>query len=147
MTAATIHRAKITEHLQEIKDAIAMGLESRPATIGFHTSACAVDLLELYLHKTGKIPVGMQIKHEWFKRPKPGQKILPLAERHLQVAFPRKGEIFELMYTLEEKRNILIYGHSTLPEIKQSFLAFEKLKHISLSLLQEAGEEIEAPND
>ncbi|MEK6921996.1 MAG: hypothetical protein AABX82_08955, partial [Nanoarchaeota archaeon] len=31
------------------------GIEKRPATIGFHTSACATELLELYLHKKNLI--------------------------------------------------------------------------------------------
>ena len=96
MTAQSIHKARIQEHLQVIKDAMAVGLELRPATIGFHTSACAIDLVELYLHKTGKIPIGMQVKHSWFKRPTPGQKILPLAERHLPAEFTSKKEIIEL---------------------------------------------------
>ena len=83
MTAQRIHLAKIKEHLQELKDAIAQGIENRPATIGFHTSACAIDLLELYLHHTGKIPIGLQIKHEWFKRPFSEQSMSFLAERNL----------------------------------------------------------------
>ncbi|MBI2145847.1 hypothetical protein HYU22_00730 [Candidatus Woesearchaeota archaeon] len=144
MTAQHIHKARIREHLQIIKDAIAVGIDSRPATIGFHTSACAIDLVELYLHKTGKIPIGLQVKHDWFKRPTPGQKIMPLAERHLQADFPHKKEIIDLLYTLEEKRNKLIYGHSTPAEIQQAQQAFEKLKQIMQSLLRETGEEIES---
>ena len=147
MTAQTIHKAKIKEHLQELQDAIAIGIESRPATIGFHTSACAIDLLELYLHKTGKIPIGMQVKHEWFKRPKPGQKIIPLAERNLKSTFPHQEEIFELLYTLEEKRNKLIYGHSTPSEITQTLSSFEKLRQILMPLLVEAGETLEDTNN
>lgn len=143
MAAQNIHKARIQEHLQVIKDALAVGIEIRPATMGFHSSACAIDLLELYLHKTGKIPTGMQVKHDWFKRPTPGQKILPLAERHLKADFPDKKEIIELLYTLEEKRNKLIYGHSTIAEIKQAQEAFEKLKKILAPLLQEAGENLE----
>ncbi len=143
MTAQHIHKARIQEHLQVINDALAVGLELRPATIGFHTGACAIDIVELYLHKTGKIPVGMQVKHEWFKRPIIGQKIMPLAERHLKADFPQKKDILELLYTLEEKRNKLIYGHSTLAEIKQAQETFEKLKQILVPLLQEAGENLE----
>lgn len=143
MAAQQIHKARIQEHLQVIKDAIAVGIESRPATIGFHSSACAIDIVELYLHKTGKIPVGMQVKHDWFKRPLPGQKIMPLAERHLKADFPQKKNIVELLYTLEEKRKKLIYGHSTIAEIKQTQESFEKLKQILIPLLQEVGESLE----
>ena len=146
MTAQSIHTEKIKEHLQELKDALAIGIEQRPATIGFHTSACAVDLLELFLHKTGKIPLGKQIKHEWFKRPKPGQKIKPLAERQLPLNFPLKDEVFELFYTLEEKRNTLIYGHASLSEIKQAYETFVKIKKILIGQLGELGEHFEDPN-
>lgn len=146
MTAQTIHKTRIKEHLQELKDAISVGIELRPATIGFHTSAAAIDLLELYLHKTEKIPIGKQVKHDWFKRPKPEQKIKPLAERYLPMPFPQKEEIFEHLYTLEEQRNKLIYGHATLADIKQAIGAFEKLKEILLALLKEQGENIEDPN-
>lgn len=142
MTAQKIHQAKIKEHLQVLKDAIAVGMESRPATIGFHASACAIDLLETYLHKTNKIPIGKQIKHEWFKRPKPGQKIKPLAERQLSVNFPKKQEIFEFFYILEENRNKLIYGHATVSDLRQVWETFNKVKESLLALLQEEGEEI-----
>ncbi len=144
MTAQKIHLAKIKEHLQELKDAIAIGIENRPATIGFHTSACAIDLLELYLHKKDMIPIGTQIKHEWFKRPKIGQKIIPLAERHIAFDFEYKKEIIELMYTIEEKRNSLIYGNVTIGDIRQTYAAFEKLYQI---LRERLGEELEDANN
>ncbi len=135
--------AKITEHLQELKDALAQGMENRPATIGFHTSSCAIDLLELYLHQSGKIPLGQQIKHEWFKRPKPGQKIQPLAERNLKCDFPNKNEIFDLFYTLEENRNRLIYGNASISETKQTLEAFYKLRQ---KLKEMSGGKLEDPD-
>ncbi|MBS3138716.1 hypothetical protein J4207_03350 [Candidatus Woesearchaeota archaeon] len=146
MAAISVHLAKIREHLQEIKDAIAIGIESRPATIGFHTTSCAIDLLEMYLHKTGKIQTGAQIKHEWFKRPKQWQKIMPLAERHLQVIFPNKNEIFELLYSLEENRNKLIYGSSTKNQIQHICITFEQYKKLVGEMLAEEGEQIEDTN-
>ncbi len=146
MTAQSIHRQRIQEHQDELKDALALGLEQRPATIGFHASAGAIDLLELYLHKTDRIPIGQQIKHDWFKRPVAGQKIKPLAERHLPAEFPHKEEIFELFYTLEEKRNKLIYGKSQPAEIRQVWEAFERVKSLLLPLLAEAGEHLEDSN-
>ncbi|MBI4141576.1 hypothetical protein HY484_01470 [Candidatus Woesearchaeota archaeon] len=143
MTAISVHLVRIKEHLQEIKDAVAIGIESRPATIGFHTSACAIDLLELYLHKTGKIQIGAQIKHDWFKRPKFGQKIMPLAERNLQAVFPNKNECFEMLYSIEENRNKLIYGKSSKNDVVQTYEAFKQLKRLLLQMLSEEGEEIE----
>ena len=44
MTSQNVHLAKIKEHLQVLKDAIVIGIEHRSTTIGFHTSACAMDL-------------------------------------------------------------------------------------------------------
>jgi CRISPR/Cas system-associated exonuclease Cas4 (RecB family) len=52
MTTLEEHRRKINEHLTEINDAIEEGIEKKPITIGFHCSACSLELLELYLHKT-----------------------------------------------------------------------------------------------
>lgn len=146
MTAQNIHLVRIKEHSQVIRDAKAVGIEFRPATIGFHTSACAIDLLELYLHKAGKIPIGAIIKHEWFKRPKQGQKIMPLAERNLKADFPNKAEIFELIYTLEEKRNKLVYGHSIKPDIKQASDTFDKYRQLLKEMLLKEGIEIEEPD-
>ncbi|MBI4919223.1 hypothetical protein HY837_04785 [archaeon] len=143
MASRNVHLNKIREHLQELKDAKAIGIERRPATIGFHTSACAIDFLELYLHKKGKLELGGQIKHDWFKRPKIGQKIIPLAERKLKIEFQNKKEIFEFLYSLEEKRNKLIYGSSAKSDIEQTLNTFEKYKQLLKEMLNEEGEEIE----
>ncbi len=147
MTAINIHRERIKEHVQELKDALAIGVERRAATIGFHTSACAIDLLELYLHKSGKIPIGSQIKHDWFKRPKEGQKILPLAERNLKAEFPHKKEVLELMYDIEENRNKLIYGKSSKSDVKQNVESFFAVKEKIQELLKEEGVRLEDDND
>jgi len=85
MTSIEEHEKKIKEHLEEIEDAIDSGIEKKPITIGFHSSACASELLELYLHILNKIPIGKIIKHDWFKKPQLGQKIEPLIERKLPV--------------------------------------------------------------
>ena len=143
MASIEIHKAHIKEHIQELIDAITIGIEKRPATIGLHISACAIELLELYLHKTGKITSGTMIKHEWFKAPKEGQKILPLAERKLAVQFEEKDKILSLMYTIEEERNKLIYGKPSQATLTASLNAFEKLHTILKKKIQEAGEEIE----
>ncbi len=143
MASQKIHLEKIKEHLQELQDAKAIGIESRPATIGFHTSACAIDLLELYLHKAGTLELGGHIKHEWFKRPATGQKILPLVERKLSIDFEHKEEILELLYVLEDKRNKLIYGNSSKQELELVLRTFDEYKLLLKKLLQEKGETIE----
>lgn len=143
MTSISIHKDQIQEHMQEIEDAIAIGMERRPATIALHASACSISLLEAYLHKLGKIGVGTMVKHEWFKRPLPGQKTSPLAERKLGADFPEKEEILSLMYTIEENRNRLIYGKPTKEAIKEVHTSFIKLYTIIKEKLNELGEEIE----
>lgn len=143
MTSIQQHKEQIKEHMQELNDAVAIGLEKRPVTIGLHTSACSITLLELYLHVLGKITVGTMIKHEWFKAPKEGQKIAPLAERKMGVDFPEKDKIFSLIYVIEEDRNKLIYGKPNKLAIEAVFTSFQKLHNIIKEKLLEKGEEIE----
>lgn len=136
MTSIEEHRKKIKEHLEEIDDAIEEGVEKKPVTIGFHCSACSIQFLELYLHVINNIPVGKIIKHDWFKKPKPEQKIEALIERKLPINFPRKEEIYSLIYELEEKRNSLVYGKSSEKEIKKVLASFLKLKEIFRELFK-----------
>ena len=143
MTSIAIHKKKIMEHMEELQDAINIGIASRPATIGFHTTACAIDMLEVYLHKKELIDIGKNVKHDWFKRPRKEQKIIPLIERKLPVNFDDKERIYELMYTLEENRNILIYGKATTQQIDMVLNIFQKLKTILIDKLEEEGETIE----
>jgi len=130
MTSEQLHLKKIKEHIEEIDDAILKGIEERPITIGFHCSACAIELLELYLHKLNKISPGKIIKHDWFKRPLPNQKIPPLIERKLPVQFKDKEKIYNLIYAIEEKRNNLLYGKSSITDVKAVLNAFIKLRKL-----------------
>lgn len=143
MTSLEEHKRKIKEHFQEINDAIDEGIENKPITLGFHTSACAIELLEAYLHKLNLISAGKTIKHNWFERPKPGQKTIPLIERKLAVNFPDKDKIYGFIYNIEEHRNNLVYGKPSLPLIKATLENFIELKRRLLEKLKELGEEIE----
>lgn len=136
MTTIEEHIRKIKEHLDEIDDAVKEGIEKKPITIGFHCSACALQLLELYLHTINKLSTGKIIKHDWFKEPKPGQKIEPLIERRLPIEFSRKQEIYTLIYGLENERNALMYGKSTEEQTKKVLNNFTKLKEIFMELLK-----------
>ncbi|HLD39248.1 MAG TPA: hypothetical protein VJB05_02970 [archaeon] len=130
MGAIRDHKRRILESLEEIEGAVAIGVERRPVTIGLHVSACSIEILELYLHKEGKIPIGKVIKHEWFKRPLPGQKLDPLIERKLTVDFPSKKEIYDLIYKIEENRTNLVYGRATKEQIEVVLDSFNKLKRL-----------------
>ena len=130
MGAIRDHRRRIKEHMEEIEGAIAVGIERKPVTIGLHTSACAIELLELYLHKEGKIPIGKVVKHDWFKKPLPEQKVEPLIERKLKVDFLAKKEIYSLIYKIEENRSNLVYGRASKEQIETVISSFNKLKEI-----------------
>ena len=136
MTSIEEHRIKISEHLEEIDDAIKEGIDKKPITIGFHCSACSIQFLELYLHIANRISIGKIIKHDWFKKPHKEQKILPLIERKLPVEFPRKEEIYNLIYELEEDRNTLVYGKPAVEQVKKVFNTFLKLKEVFIGLLE-----------
>ena len=109
MTSIEEHKNKINEHLEAIDDAIKQDIN--------------------------KIPAGKVIKHDWFKRPFPEQKKEPLVERKISAIFPRKEEIYNLIYALEEERNSLMYGKSSEAQIKKVIENFLKVKEILLELL------------
>lgn len=143
MTSIEQHKIQVKEHMQELADAIAIGLENRPATLALHVSACSISLLEMYLHVLGKISTGTTIKHDWFKRPKEGQKISPLAERKLGAIFPEKEKILSLLYIIEENRNKLIYGKPTKIASDAVFSSFQQLHELIKEKLKEHGVDIE----
>ncbi len=143
MTSTEEHIKKIKEHLAEIEDAINEDIEKKPITIGFNCSACAVQLLELFLHLENKISACHVIKHDWFKRPKEGQKIEPLIERKLPIQFDIKNEVYDLIYTIEENRENLLYGKTDKVNIKLVLESFNTLKGIILPKIKEGGVEIE----
>ena len=136
MTSIEEHKKKIEEHLKEIDKSIEEGIENKPVSIGFHCSACALQFLEVYLHILNKISIGKVIKHDWFKKPQASQKIEALIERKLDVVFPRKEEIYSLIYDLEEERNTLVYGKASEKQIKKVLDSFLKLKTIFLELFK-----------
>ena len=133
----------IQEHLEEIQEAINTGRDERPITIGFHTITCATEMLEMYLHLKNLISIGKKINHSWFKRPTEKQKIEPLIERNLPVSFPDKEDVYELMYKLEERRNVLIYGKAKKGDIETMLVSFQRLKSIMEEKIKEMGESIE----
>ncbi len=143
MTSVEQHKLQVKEHMQELTDAIAIGLENRPATLALHVSACSISLLEMYLHVLGKISTGTTIKHDWFKRPKEGQKIAPMAERKLGAIFPEKEKILSLLYIIEENRNKLIYGKPTKVASDAVYSSFQELHSMIKEKLEEYGVEIE----
>ncbi|MAH47998.1 hypothetical protein CMI37_19405 [Candidatus Pacearchaeota archaeon] len=116
------HLRNLNESLKLIEESIEKGLIERQRTIGFNTSAASADMLEILLHKNDLIDIGFIIKHEWLKSKNQIKNKLPFD-------FPKKKEIIDLIFKIEEKRNILCYGKSQKIEIIQEVLDnFNKLK-------------------
>ena len=97
------HHKNLIESFEVIDECIRKGLARRQRTIGFSTSAAAVDMLEILLHEQDLIDPGFVIKHEWFKSK---NKV----KDKFDFDFPRKEEILQLMFNIEERRNALCYG-------------------------------------
>lgn len=143
MSSIAEHKQRIKEHLEELQESVNIGVEKRPVTIGFHTSACAVEMLEMYLHLANMISTGKKVNHIWFKRPQERQKIEPLIERKLPVSFPDKEKIYTFIYTIEDSRDNLIYGKPRKGEAEAIFMTFQKLKAIMEKKIEEKGESLE----
>lgn len=118
------HYKNVKESLEVLEECIEKGLVARQRTIGFNASAASADLLEILLHKFNLIDPGFVVKHEWFKSK---NKI----EEKFPFDFPHKKEILELIFTIEEKRNLLCYGKPQPAETIQEVMnAFNHLKAI-----------------
>ena len=116
------HLRNLRESLDVIRESVEKGLVERQRTLGFNTSAAAADMLEAFLHSKNLIDPGFTIKHEWLKSKNKVKEKLPFD-------FPHKGEILELIFKIEEKRNVLCYGKPQKEEVLRALLTdFNKLK-------------------
>jgi hypothetical protein len=97
------HRSALKESLEEIKESVQKGLEERQRTIGFHCSAAAADMLEIFLHERNLINPGASIKHDLFASSRK-------AEERLPFEFQDKEKLIGLFLDLERQRNLLCYG-------------------------------------
>ena len=118
------HRKEIKESLEVINESVQIGVESRQRTIGFHCSAAAADLLELYLHHLNTINPGKILKHDFFTSEKKALRKLP-------EEFPGKDKIIKLIVGLEIQRNQLCYGKKQPKEKIEAYLQhFNSVKHL-----------------
>jgi len=143
MSSIADHKRRIKEHLEELQESVNIGVEKRPISIGFHTSACAAEILEMYLHLSNLISTGKKVNHIWFKRPHEKQKIEPLIERKLPVSFSDKEKVYALIYAIEDSRDDLVYGKPRKGEVEAVLMAFQKLKAIMEKKMGERGESLE----
>lgn len=118
------HIKRLKESLLLIEESIEKGVEERQRTIGFNTSAAGADMLEILLHKNNLIDPGFMLKHEWLKSKN-------IIKEKLNFDFPKKDNIIDIIYKIEEKRNILCYGNPQKEEVIKEVIAdFNKLKEI-----------------
>lgn len=119
---AETHLAAIKESIEELQDCIAKGIEKRQRTIGFHCSAAAADLFELFLHKQNLIDPGANVKHNWFAS-------TGAAKKRFAFDFPKKEELLKILNEIEKNRNLLCYGKpQPAKTIEETIVLFNKLK-------------------
>lgn len=122
------HLRCIEEGFKAINWAVDQGIEDLQTTISFHCSNIAVNMLEIYLHKLKILPIDNILKHEWFASKN------KLKEK-LNFEFEGKKEILNLMFGIEEKRNILCYGKKQkIEEINKVLDRLYKLKELLIKL-------------
>ncbi len=117
------HLKNLRESLDVINESIEKGILKRQRNIGFNTSAACIDMLEILLHKNNLIDPGFIIKHEWLKSKNKIKEKFPFN-------FSEKEEILNLIFKIEEKRDILCYGKpqkiETLQEVINNFNRLRK---------------------
>lgn len=118
------HLEVLRESVRKIQEAVQQGLIINQRTLGFHSSAAAVDMLEIIFHQRNLIDPGLVIKHEWFNSPK-------RIEERFSFDFPRKEEIIHLICDIETARNKLCYGKKQTEEMLEEVLdSFNQLREI-----------------
>lgn len=114
------HLKGIKESIDEVENAIKIGITTRQRTIGFHTAAA--DIFEIILHKENLITPSEIVKHEWFASK---NKI----KEKFNFDFKDKDEIIELIIYIEQERNKLCYGKQQPEEVIFKVINnFNKLK-------------------
>ena len=136
------HLDRIRESLEMIEEAVTKGAATHQRTIGFHTSAAAVDLLHLYLSQQKLLTSGSQLLHQWFRSQKQ-------ARAHLSFDFPEKDRIIQLLYYIEKARDTLCYGRPCpLEEVREVLAHFNQFRELLRSLgVQESPPEPPSDSD
>src|SRR3989344_7976038 len=118
------HLENLKESINEIGESITKDLTKKERTLGFHTSAAAMDILEIILHKNNLIDPGFIIKHKWFNSDKKIKEKFPFH-------FDNKERILNLIKSIESIRNNLCYGKRQEEKVLEKLiLDFNKLKRI-----------------
>jgi len=122
------HLENLNESIREIEEAVKFGLTEKQRTLGFHTSAASIDILEIILHKENKIDPGFILKHDWFNADRKIKEKIPFD-------FSRKEEIISLIKSIENSRNNFCYGKRQSEESLETLIkTFNKLKEIFIEV-------------
>lgn len=118
------HLQRIKESLTKIEESVQGDLTLSQMTIGFHTSAAAANLLELYLHTQNFVDNTFRFQHNWMKSKN-------IMKEKLPFQFPHKDDVVSLICIIEKNRDKLCYG-TVQPEeqVIAQIEAFNQLKKI-----------------
>lgn len=97
-----------------------LGLKDGQRIIGLHASRGIIELLSVLIHKTGKVDMGFQLNHRWFKSKNVSERL---------PNFPEKDKIISKITELENLCETLSYG-SEKPEYdtERALLLFKELE-------------------
>lgn len=116
------HKIRLRESLELITWAITHGAVHYQRTIGFHSSAAAVDLLNIYLHQENLLDTSSDINHRRLR----SQRMLKEA---LPFDFPNKTRTIEILCAIEAARDNLCYGRpQPEPQVEATLAAFAQLR-------------------
>ena len=129
------HEEIIKEVIEEIETALKdpRGLLPHQRRLAFTLSLGAVNILELFLHKSNLIKEGSKIDHRLFKKNK--EKILEQLQKQVTsqvISIENLTKLIELISKIEEKRDDLAYGApSTEKILREKINLFLDLKRLS----------------
>lgn len=118
------HKIRLRESLHNITRVVAEGATENQRSVGFHTSAGSVDLLNIYLHQAGHLDTSADVAH---------RKLLSgrLLSEAVPYAFPNKDRIFELLIQIEGARTGLCYGRpQDVAVVEATLRAFTELRDL-----------------
>lgn len=118
------HKIRLRESFDMIALCVARELEEVQRTLGFHLSAAAVDLLNLYLHQADLVESTSDLNHRRMRSAR-------MLEEALPFDFPNKDEIIRLLCAVEGARDGLCYGRpQKAPVIEQALADFAALRRL-----------------
>ncbi|MBI4181639.1 MAG: hypothetical protein HY520_01570 [Candidatus Aenigmarchaeota archaeon] len=134
MTSIEEHKNSIRELVKDITEKMRSNLlVERQQIIGFSASEASCNMLALFLHKRAIISPGFQVNHGYFRSEK-------LAREKIDVDFPEKKRILELLVRQEHFRYQLWYGRAREKSVVEE--AIRNMFSLKELIEGELGEEI-----